>query len=96
MRSNCLIFALWMVFTRPHTYFAARKSHYYWGPHFLWEKRYRDGRIKMLSLVPQGKNPNGSYTGKPAPKVKRIFPPILFVGVLARGDEGYAEASRRE
>lgn len=86
--SNCLLFALWMCITRrKRSYISTRWSDFYFGPHFLWTKRYRSGRFVMLSLVPQGRNPDGSYTGKPAPKFKRKCPPFLFRGVLVRGDE---------
>lgn len=74
--SNCLFFAIRMWLQRPKTsYVAMRWSHYYPGPHFLWAKRYRDGRVKFVSLVP------------PGAKTKRICPPCLFLGVLKRGDD---------
>lgn len=88
MRSNCLIFALWMWVKQPRSsYVSWRLSHYYRGPHFLWTKRYRSGRFVMLAMVPEGRNADGSWTGKPAPKIRRWFPPVLFRGVLVRGDE---------
>lgn len=39
-RSNCLFFALYMLWTRGG-YLAMRKSPYYWGPHFLWSPDLR-------------------------------------------------------
>jgi hypothetical protein len=34
-RCNCLVWALWQWFTKGG-YIAARKSHHWGGPHFLW------------------------------------------------------------
>lgn len=85
--SNCFFFAVWQKRRHPRSYVVWRDSDFYPGLHFLWARRYRDGRVVFLSLVPQGRNADGSYTGKPAPKLKRLFPPILFRGVLVRGDK---------
>lgn len=95
MRSNCLFFALWMRYKHPGSYKVSRKSPYYWGKHYLWGKRYKDGRVKLLSLVPQGRDAQGRLTGKPAAKISRICPPFLFHGVLRRDDEDYDEAMKR-
>lgn len=75
-RSNCLLFAVWMWARRPDSYIAMRRSHYYPGPHFLWAKRYRDGRVKFVSFVPDDDD-------------KRVWP--IFSGHLKRGDAAARE-----
>lgn len=74
MRSNCLIFALWMWLTHPGSYLVMRRSRFYPGPHFLWGVPDRSGGIRLVHYVPQ------------APR-RRLFPPLVFKGRLKRGDK---------
>lgn len=74
MRSNCLIFALWMWLTHPGSYLLVRWSTFYPGPHFLWGVRRATGGVRVVHYVP--KHPR-----------RRRFPPLLFAGRVKRGDQ---------
>lgn len=81
-RTNCLIWAL-LLYVRLHEhrvrtgargYFAFRRSDLAkWSPHVIYTERSPSGRIRMVSYVP-------------CAPVRRLLPPIVFVGAVRWGD----------
>lgn len=78
MRSNCLFFYLALRARRlkrgKRGGVYIRKSHNWWGPHFIYQYKNRAGKHRMVSFVPT------------SPKRCLFFPPLKFDGRIKWGD----------
>jgi hypothetical protein len=79
VESNCLLFYLALRRRRlgrgKRGGIFIRKSHHWWGPHFIYQYETRAGKFRQVHFIPN------------VPEDGRLFPPWKFDGRVKWGDD---------